>query len=503
MSTHIHDHLQYQNNRGALLVLVLVFGAVFFLIVVSFMGFVVTQSQVQTATVERERALSIAEAGLNYYKWYLAHNPNDTTHGTGQPGPYEIPFTDPELGVIGTSSLVIASTTYCGVVSSIEITSTGYTAEAPDTTRTVFARYARPTVAEYSYIINSNVWAGSDRTITGPYHSNGAIRMDGTNNSTVSSNLETWECDGTINCDEGGVSVGDDVSGVFGDGPNSALWNVGVPPIGFAGLTVDLSAIETAACTPGSTGICIPSSGNWGYRVDFQSDNTVDVYTVTDVFSYDGYNSADGWTTERNVIDNDSFFATYTIDETCPLIFVEDKVWLEGEVPTLVSLAAADNDLGDPDHSIILNDNITYATTSAGLLAVAEEDVLIGLDVPEVMEVNGIFIAQNGRFGRNNYDVSGLPTECLWWTQYWIYGWICTGGWVTMFADKVQLNELTVNGTIVSNGRVGTKWSAGEFWLSGFNTRFNSYDRFLVDNPPPLAPNTSEDYKFVEWREQD
>ncbi len=152
---------------------------------------------------------------------------------------------------------------------------------------------------------------------------------------------------------------------------------------------------------------------------------------------------------------------------------------------TLVSLAAADNDLGDPDHSIILHDNITYATSSAGLLAVAEEDVLVGLVVPDDMELNGIFIAQNGRFGRNHYRT---------WGSYdveWFHN------------SYVTRDELTINGTIVSNGRVGTKWTSGGTFISGFDTRYNSYDRFLVDNPPPLAPNTSEDYKFVEWREMD
>ena len=480
------------NERGALLVLVLVFSTIFFLIVVAFMGFVITQSQVQRAAVEQERAISIAEAGLNYYKWFLAHNPDDVTFGSGLPGPYEVPFADPELGHIGTSSLTIASTSYCGVVSSIDITSTGYTAEQPDLQRTVYARYSRPTVAEYAYIINSNVWAGSDRTIIGPYHSNGAIRMDGTNNSTVTSGLETWTCDGSLNCDTGGVSVGDDISAVFGDGPNSSLWNTGVPPIGFAGLTVNLDDIETAACGPGSNGICIPPSGDWGYRLNFQSDNTVDVYVVDTTYSYYGYNSTDGWSIERNVINDDDFFATYTIDASCPLVFVEDKVWLEGEVASLVSVAAADNDLGDPDHSIILHDDITYATSTAGLLAVAEEDVLIGLETPDDMELNGIFIAQNGRFGRNRYCQS-----CR-------FGWWTSSPGLPSFLDPYSMRDtLTINGTIVSNGRVGTKWTSSGTFVSGYDTRFNSYDRFLVDNPPPLAPNTSEDYKFVEWREQD
>jgi hypothetical protein len=464
-------------NHGALLVLVLVFGAIFFIIVFSFMGFVITQSQIQERTVARERALAVAEAGLNYYKWFLAHNPNDVTMGTGVPGPYEVPFVDPVLGPVGTSSLTIASTSYCGTVSTIDITSVGYTAEDPSIQSTVYGRYAQPTVAEYAYIINSNVWAGADRTIIGPYHSNGAIRMDGTNNSTVSSGLENWTCDGSINCDNGSVSIGDTLPAVFGDGPNSALWNTGVPPISFAGLTVDLVALETAACSPSSSGICLPPSGGWGYRVEFKPDDTIDVFVVDRTWSHDEYATDSGWYTAHNLIRREYLFDTFLIDKSCPVIFLEDKVWLEGEVSTLVSLAAADNDTPGRDPDVILHDNITYSSADAGLLVIGEDDVHIGYEVPNDMELNGIFIAQNGNFGRNHYLSS------------------VRGG-------RQYRNSLTINGTIVSNGTVGTKWFCGGY-CSGFNTRFNSYDRALVDNPPPLAPNTSDDYKFIEWREMD
>ena len=56
---------------------------------------------------------------------------------------------------------------------------------------------------------------------------------------------------------------------------------------------------------------------------------------------------------------------------------------------------------GDPDHSIILNNDITYTQQPhAGLLAVAEEDVLDWISrIHQMnMEVNGIFIAQQWTF---------------------------------------------------------------------------------------------------------
>ena len=438
------------HQSGYLVVLLLVFGAIFFLIFSAFMGFVINQKQTQDAKRNEEQALAIAEAGLNYYKWYLAHNPSDITNGTGAPGPYVIPYPDPEGSDIGDSSLDISSVNACGDVVAIDIESTGYTYEKPDKERTVYARYAKPTVAEYAYVINSNVWAGDDRTIIGPYHTNGVVRMDGTNNSTVSSGQENWSCDGSLPCDPD--PTGTTVNGVYGDGPNSALWSWGAIPISFTGITVDLANMQTKAETSGRH---FDASGEFGYLVDFNSNDTFNIYEVTGTQSYSGYNSEDGWVTERHVITSTTEVpgSPFSIPSDCSLIFIEDKVWLRGQVNSKVTIAAADVDTIGVDPQIIIDDDITYVSADAGLLALAEEDVLIGVDVPDDMEINGIFVAQNGRFGRNHYS-SSLPSS--------------------LSAYRYR-NSLTINGTIVSNGRVGTKWTSGGTWTSGFNTRYNAY----------------------------
>ncbi len=469
--------MQQKSQKGYLVVLVLVFGGIFFLLLVSFMGFVLQQKITQDALRNEERALAIAEAGLNYYKWYLAHNPADITNGTGAPGPYTISYSDPEGSAIGEYDLDISSTEACGAIQSIDIVSTGRTFEDPDRERTIYARYAQPTVSEYAYIINSNVWAGADRTIIGPYHSNGGVRMDGTNNSTVTSGLEDWACTSTFGCNPNSTEAG-----VFGSGPNSDLWTYPSTPINFAGLTLDLSAMQTSAIANGRH---FGSSGDFGYLVQFLSNNTFNISTVTGTQSYAAYNSSDGWHTERNVVTASTFLGNYSIPPDCSLIFIEDKVWLEGTLSSKVSLAAADIDTVGVDPSIIINDDIIYSGSDAGLLALAEEDVLIGLEVPDNMDISGIFIAQDGRFGRNRYIAdggNGLPSSL---DQY------------------VFRNSLTMHGTIVSNGRVGTKWSSGGVWVSGFNTRFNSYDRDLVEDPPPLTPQVSDSYQFIDWREEE
>jgi hypothetical protein len=162
---------------------------------------------------------------------------------------------------------------------------------------------------------------------------------------------------------------------------------------------------------------------------------------------------------------------------------VEDKVWLEGTVAGRVAIAAASDTATNP--SIILQGNITYTSaTSSALLAIAEQDVLIGVNVPEDMYINGIYIAKNGKYGRNLYCGTGVSS--------------CSGNNLpTAYLSNAALNSENFNGTIVSNGRVGTQWTNG----SGFANRYNTYDRNLVNNPPPLIPSTSDDYEFSDWQD--
>lgn len=463
------------------MLLVIIFGSVFFVIITSFFEYVLSQKQVIDQKVELQKSLDIAEAGMNYYKWYLAHYPGDVTNGTGLPGPYVHQYFDPEGDAIGEFSITVASTTYCGEVSTIDVTSTGHTYSDPTVSRTISARYSRPTVADYAYIINSSVWAGPDRVIVGPYHSNGGVRMDGTNNSTVTSGQATWNCTSSFGCSPSGVR-----NGVFTTtaNPNQSLFSFPSPPINFTDITVDLALMQDRAQNGG--GRYIGPSGASGYRVTFNSGGTFTLHRVTGTTAYWGYTTENLWQTERHVISNEVLVGSYTINDACPLIYIQDKVWLQGDVPKKVTIAAADTGAAAPQ--IILQGNLNYTSTSSGLLAIAEQDVLVGVNVPDNMTLNGIFIAQNGRFGRNRYCAScsdggsgrGLPNT---------------------LDPYVFRNSLTVNGTIVSNGREGTQWTSGGVPTSGFLNRANSYDRDLVMDPPPLVPNTSDVFVITDWKD--
>lgn len=460
-----------KTETGYLLVLVLVFGSIFLAIITAFVGNVVTQNQLVNFKVEQQKATDIAEAGLNYYRWFLAHYPGDVTDGTGVSGPYVHTYADPEGSTIGEFSLEVASSTYCGDISSIDISSTGHTYAEPEAVATVNGRYARPSIASYSFITNSNVYYGATSNVSGPIHSNQGIRMEATHNSIVSSGQTDWSCGPSYGC-----TPTTTVAGVYSTGGNAtpALFSFPAAPIDFGGITLNLASMQDKAQNAG--GLYFGPSGKQGYQIIFLPGSRVEVRRVN---SKQNEPNGVAWGYYLNVLNGTSLVGTYNINPSCPVIFVEDQVWLEGQVEGKVTIAAADVDTPGKDPSIILNDNITYVTADSGLLAVAEYDMLMGLEIPNNLVLNGIFVAQTGYFGRNNYEYAKFPVA---WNSY-----------------KVR-NSLTINGTIVTNGRAANTYTSSGTVKSGFLTRTYSYDTSLVFDPPPYTPNTSDVYSFFNWR---
>lgn len=460
-------------QKGYLLVLVLVFGSVFTVLLSGFLGYIISQSQVVNFRYEQQRASDIAEGGLNYYRWFLAHYPGDLTNGTGQPGPYILPYKDPEGSNIGEFSLSIASSTYCGELSAIDITSVG-TSYADETAKaTIQARYARPSVASYYSITNAPVYFNSVGVVTGPIHSNQGIRMEKAHNSTVSSGVPTWTCDSTFGCTPTITAAGVYSTGVLS---NPALFNYPAAPIDFAGITIDLTDMQNKAQNSG--GIYLPKTTKSGYHLIFKAGNIVEVRRVN---SKANEPNGVAWGYYMNVINGSTLIGNYAINQSCPVIFAEDQVWVEGVINGKVSLAVADVDTAGHDPSIIINSNITYGSPNSGLLMVAEKDVLIGFTVPDNLVLNGIFVAQTGKFGRNYYDTK-VPNA---WEDY------------------IIRNSLTINGSTVSFNRSGYNYSSGGgTLLSGFRNVTNTYDVNQVYNPPPYTPYTSDVYQFIQWRQE-
>jgi hypothetical protein len=486
-------------ESGLTTLVVISFMGIFFLIMAALTGFAFEEANYGRGIAAREQALSAAEAGLDYYKWYLGHTPTFLSSGTAPTSPYTYAVNDPETGSsIGTATLTATPYKQCGINQWIDITSAG-TASANSTyPRRISVRYMAPSVAQYAFLLNSNVWYGSTNVGNGPYFSNGGIREDGSNNSTVTSALSSFSCDSSMNC-----SPTQTEPGVFGSGGPAQFWSYPATSVNFAGIASNFSTLQgyaqssginlTGTATyvggvqQGSSYSSVTGSDATGYHLVFNSNGTVTIYTVTGTnnatqgFRSDGECSSNGgWCYEYDVITSQTLLGTYTPPSGCGLIFVNAKAWVEGVVSGKVTVVVATTGSYSPD--AVLSNNITYATTNgtSGLTLIAAHSVRIPINSPDTMNIRGIFVAQTGYYGRD-----------LYYAGY-------TGG----YDSYVLRTALNVAGSIVSNERAGVYWSQSGTIISGYQNRTNTYDQILAFNPPPFTPFATTNYGYVLWQEK-
>lgn len=482
--SHSSQPVARSSERGVTTLLAVGFMGVLMLVVGTISSYVFQQSKYGRALFAREQALSIAESGLEYYKWFLARTPGATQTGAGLVSPYTYTVSDPEGGTLGSAEVTATAALQCGRTQWIDIASKGTANADTRFPRTISARYMRPSVAEYSYIVGENVFAGSDRTIRGPYHTNGGVRMDATHNSDVTSAVQTWNCTSNYGCNPAQPTA----PGVVGNGSNPIFWSYPVTSISFDTISVDLANLQGYAQSGGGLYFG-PASGDpnsRGYHLVFNSGGTVTVYRVTSTTGVWGYSTPTGWQMEYNIIAGETLVGTYAIPASCGVVFVEDRVWVEGTVQGKVLVAAATPTDGSTSPDALLKGNILYASNDGtnGLTVVAERNILFPLNAPETMEIHGIFVAQSGRYGHNYYVTSGstqVPSQ---------------------YDSYVIKTQLTTVGTVVSRLRTGTAWSSGGSTVAGFASRNDFYDRVLAFSPPPFTSVASADYGLQLWREQ-
>jgi len=481
--------------RGGAIIMVLVFAGVFVVGVGSLLQFVLQQSVSGRGKVAHEQALQIAEAGLDYYKWHLAHNPSSQWGGTRE---YKDPQSQQRVG-----EFTIASTvnTQCGDIMSRDIAVTGVSDKDTKYQRTITTRYMLPSVANYSYLIDEPVWAGASRSIIGPYYSSGGIRMDADHNSLVTSGVLNWSCNSSFGCRPTQTK-----EGVWGAGSSPTLWQYPKTLADFNNISPDFVDLKSKAQASGQYFSSISNgAGDKGYHIVFKSNGTFDIYRV-DSASYNwGWGSRGEAHKDYHTITSETFIGNYNVPSSCSLIYVEDQLWIEGVVSGKVAIVAADTINSGYDPDIVLHNDLTYDSGAGvdGITVIAENDIEISAKSPENLTINGIFVAPSGRFGRYHYvEDSGY---------YWDFGtsdWIYAPG----VGSSQDLDTLTLNGTVVSSERTGTAWGYGLYkkymwWYiyieedSGFDNRVNLYQRVHAFNPPPFAPSASAVPYLVNWSE--
>lgn len=496
------NNFKISDNNGVIVIFALIFGSIFLFLSAGLLDFILLQSKQSLRKAAWNNSLYIAEAGMNYYRWHINQEPKDIQDGEdwccSEPpckqdgfivcGPYEHNYYNPQGQLVGKFVLEIKAKEICGEILGVYVKSTGWTNQYPELKRKVQAKFSSSSIAEYAYIINDAVWAGGDREIYGKYHSNQGIRMDGTHNSLVSSAVSDWLCSSSFgcsswNCPDGCESEGSycRCNGVAGAGSDKDLWKFPLPAFDFEGITADLNQMKILAQSQGkyySPSEDINPLGK-GYHIILRDDGLFDIKIITELQGIYVYSMNQGWHwSYERIIQEQDYQTGVSFNPGCGLIFAEDDIWAQGVLKGHITIASADLINPHKDTSCILNGNIDYTNLdgSDSLAIITEQDILIPLYSPNEMILRGVFVAQKGHFGREHYS--------CWW--YW---------------PECKRDNLMVYGSIVSNGRVGTKWSSSGLWASGYNERENYFDQKLASDPPPLLPYVSEELELISWEE--
>lgn len=450
---------------GSVLIMTLVFVGMFVIVFLALSGLVGQSYHQSVLQSHDELAFQIAEAGLNYGRWRLAHASSDFSAEAK-------PVTDQLAGVLGDYSLTFTQPLAGSTV--VIITSVGKTTAQPQRIVTLQARYGIPSLARYSYIINNDVYFAAE--MHGIAHANGGIRMDGQSDSVVQSAKETYTCQPLHGCNPPQTKPG-----VWGTGQLQSLWRFPVAPVDYAALSLDLAEMKTAAQ---GLGTYYAPSGVFGYELVFNPDTTYTIYRVTqkapNVYSCE-YNSNNNW--QCGNFSHDIQTRVLVETKTVPnggVIFVEDHVWVSGNIRNRVTVAAGrfpDNPATNVD--IITNGSISYGGVTDGTRsfgAIAQRHILIPWSgAADTLKLDGAFLAQKGKFGRRYYNCCGAQAHRL----------------------KTRVD---VFGMIGSNLIPGTTWSSGGVVVSGYRQKTQTYDPNLLYGPPPYFPSSGQ-YEFISWEQ--
>jgi len=449
-------------QKGTITPALLVITGAFLVVIYGLLFLLTMQLEHSQRQLGSEVALNIAEAGVEYYRWHLMTDPDNFDGGT-------FPYTDPSQGATGSFNLEITPNIDHSIIT---IRSTGQTENFPNVTRTIKAVYGRTPLTRYSFFHNSPIWFGNEVTLDGPVFSNGPIRMDGTNTSTIQSAVETYICGMETGC-----QTPTEKPGIWGNGGPQSLWQFPVPYADFENISVDFSAMKISAQ---STGLYLGPSGKQGYHLVFKENGDFDVFEVTNTNSFKGYSEENGCENLFEDIKNENLIGTYSVTGL-DIIFVEDTAWVGGILNGKTTVVTARFPIDTNNADILINDNIVYLDKSGDhkLGLIAQRDIRIGKDVPEVFEIDAAMLTQKGRIIRYHYN----------WQK-------CKN------TGDDQRQQITIYGSIISNLRSYWNFSGGPgVPASGFIHTYITYDPNLYDEPPEYFPNYGA-FELLSWSEE-
>jgi hypothetical protein len=425
--------------------------------ILSAMGMIGAQLLISNARFNQyearsEQALNVAEAGVNYYLWHLAHNSSDYKDGGSTPaaspyGPYVHNYYDSDGNLLGTYTLYITPPSSGSTV--VTVKSIGQVPHFSGT-RTVLAQVGQPSFANYVLLTGTEVWFGSNETTTGPVHSNVGVHFDGTNNGPVYAANATYKPTPQFGGD------GTTHNGVWGTGGPTSQWQYPVPAIDFSSVTADLPTLKSLAQAGGTY---LSGTNGKGYYLFLRSDGTIDYYKVTN---------------ETGAGLNKTLISSGNAAPANGVLYVADDVWVEGtNWPGRIDIVASRlPDTAATNATINIVGNVTYAAKdgSDAIGLIAQKDVHVADYAPSTLEIDGAMLAQKGHV----WVDSNAPVK----SKITVYGAIASYDYWTW--------------TWVNNSNSVT---------AGYAITNTTFDSNLIYAPPPQYPTTGN-YSILNWREQ-
>jgi hypothetical protein len=463
-----------KNEKGYSTLIVIIILTLSVMVGIAGLDLALSQQKNVKIGINKKLAFQIAEAGVNYYQWHLAHDPDDYQDDTGGPGPYVHDYKNATGEIIGQFSLEITPPPLGSTITTIR--STGYSTANPNNKKVITVEMGIPAFSNFALVANDVMRFGQGTETFGPIHSNDGIRFDGVANGLLSSACTSYNDPDHSGPNEDCVHTHEpDPNDVFLGGTAFP-----VSPVDFNGITADLAQAKIDAQ---ANGIYRAPSGSEGYYVNFKTDNTFDIYEVNSLATCE-YRWFFWWVDWPNVL---SVGATSTETLNIPypsngLIFLEDNVWVGGQINgNKITLIAAEEPLATGNANIYTNDDLTYTnndgTDVIGLIA--QNDIEVTFYSEDNLELDAAVIAQRGNVGRYYYQPHGgsyNPAGC---------------------GDNVYRDTVTLNGSIGTNERYGWAYTDG----TGYTNRIINYDADLTFGPPPSFPTTGE-YELLSWDEE-
>jgi len=490
--------------QGSMLAYMLVIMTAVSIMLVSILSFITSQIKNGSYALAREQAFQAAEQGIQFYKWYLAHQTDGRTaqqietfwnSGTayGVASDYVANVSDPSGGVVGTFRIKVTPPSAGSTIVSVE--STGEMTRYPGKTRTIRVRFRRPSWSENTALANDFMRFGQGTEVYGKIQSNQGIRFDGYAHNVVSSAVATYDDPDHSGGSEFGVHT--HMSVPISSGANDSfrplealpnavptrtdVFSAGrefpVSSVDFNGVLGDLSYMKSQSQS--GHGYYLAPAGQ-GRRIILRTDDTFDVCTVN---TYSAHSSSTGYGTNgiTGYLGNSGFGTCSTCSGSClrnypipqnGVIFVEGNAWLSGQVNgRKVTVVAATLTGRGPTKSVFIPNDLKYTNYDGTDIigVIGQSNIEIPRDSESDLRIDAALIAQQGRVGREYYSN---------WGYY----------------DTKSV--ITVYGAIATNLRYGFAYTDG----TGYIARNLYYDNNMLYYPPPYFP-TGTRYLIDLWEE--